>query len=130
MPLSQFMQKQVLDFLCGGATATRPPGRWLQFANTNPRTDSAFDGPIPSRVSVSFNFAISGASGFVSNALATTGFTTGATAICTLTGWNLYDSSVGGNRIAYGTLATTFSLASGTVDQVAVSAAALRITLS
>lgn len=129
MPLTQFMQKQVLDFMCGGASAATPLARWLQFATATPRSDSAFDGPIPSRLSVSFNAAASPA-GSVSNAIATTGFTTGATAICTLTGWNLYDASVGGNRLAYGTLATTFSLGSGTTDQIALSAGAMRITLA
>lgn len=130
MPLTQFMQKQLLDFvLGGGGVVSAPAARWVQFATANPRSDSAFDGPIRSRLSVSFNSAASPA-GSVSNGLATTGSLTAATLAATCTGWNLYDASVGGNRIAYGTLATTFSLASGTADQIALAAGAMRITLS
>ena len=136
MPLTPYMKKQVLDFICGGAAVTRPASRFIQFANTNPASDSAFDAPIRSRLSAQFAPASTGATGFATISSAVTigsgalgGSTAGPTAACTLTGWNLYDSGIGGTRLAYGTLSVTFSLASGT-DAVAISASALRITLT
>lgn len=135
MPLTQYMQKQVLDFICGGATVTRPGSRFVQFATVSPRSDSAFDGPIRSRLSISFAAANS-PGGFVSNASAPTigsgalgGSTAGATVSCTLVGWNLYDSGIGGTRLAYGTLSASVGVASG-VDTLSIALSALRITLT
>jgi hypothetical protein len=128
MPLTQYGQKLVLDYLLGGATATRPTIRQIQFATASPRTDSAFDAPIRSRVTGSF-FAGNSPQGSVNNRAATgiTAASAYATAICTLVGWNLYDAAAGGNRLAYGTLSASVGCASG--DWVSISASALKITL-
>lgn len=124
MPLTPFMQKNLLDWvLGGGGVVSSPPGRWMCFATSSPTSVTAFDGSI-SRVTVGFSGAASPA-GSASNA---TGITRSLSAVQTFFGWNLYDSSVGGTRIAYGTLAVSAPCVSG--DAPTLSPGAFKLTLS
>jgi hypothetical protein len=126
MPLTNYLNKQVLDWITGGASATQPVGRWIQWATGSPNQNGASDGPFSSRFTITFAAANS-PQGTVTNVAAVTGAVASTAATCL--GWNLYDSSVGGNRLAYGTLSASISCRSAT-DQPAFAAGALKITLS
>lgn len=126
MPFTQYAQKALLDWLTGAAAVSQPPGRWIQFATASPRSDSAFDGPFTSRQTVTFAGANS-PQGSVTNAAALTCGV--ATAAATPVGWNLYDRSVGGTRLAYGTLSASIGCKSGN-DNPAFIAGGLKITIS
>lgn len=123
MPLTQDFQKRMLDWALGGASATQPTGRFIQWATASPRSDSAFDGPFSPRQTVTFASANS-PQGSVTNLNAITGT---ATAAATAVGWNLYDANAGGNRIAYGTL--TANVGCKSADNPAFAAGGLKITL-
>src|SRR5215475_7060011 len=125
MPLTDVFEKQLLDWALGGAAGSQPTQRWIQFATASPRTDSAFDGPFSPRATVTFAAANS-PQGSVTN-LNTISVIT-ATAAGTAVGWNLYDRSVGGTRIAYGTCTANIGCKSG--DQPALNPGTLKITLS
>jgi hypothetical protein len=125
MPLHPEFGKRLLDWTTGAAAATQPPGRWLQFATASPTSQSAFDGPFSSRRTVTFAAANS-PQGSKTNLGAVTGATVSVAA--TAVGWNLYDSSVGGTRIAFGTFAAAVGCKSG--DWPVLSAGALKITIS
>ncbi len=124
MPLTGYMEKNALDWQLGGAAAVQPPGRFIQWATASPTSQSAFDGPFSPRQTVTFGAAASPA-GSVTNANAMTGT---ATAAATAVGWNLYDSAVGGTRLAYGTLSANVGCKSA--DNPAFAAGTLTITLS
>lgn len=126
MPLTEYFEKQILDWQLGGAAASQPPGRWIQWATASPRSDSAFDGPFSSRMTVTFAAANS-PQGSATNLNAITGAIASAAATCV--GWNLYDRSVGGTRLAYGTLTANVGCKSGN-DNPAFAAGALKITLA
>lgn len=121
------MQKAILDWCLGGAAATEPANWWLQWATASPTTASAFDGPLSPRMTATFGSAQSPAGSCTAKAqIAGT-----ATAACTVVGWNIYDASVDGNRLIFGTLASAVGLASGDnpIFQ-AVGANVLKITLA
>lgn len=126
MPFTPYMEKAVIDWITGAAAATRPGGRWIQWATASPTTASAFDGAFTSRVTVSFAPANS-PQGSATNALACSGATCSAAA--TAVAWNIYESSVGGSRLAYGTLTASLGCKSAT-DNPAFGAGALKITLT
>lgn len=123
MPLTDYMAKNILDWMLGGAAAVQPPGRFIQWATGSPTEAGASDGPFSPRQTVTFAGANSPA-GSVTNVNAITGT---ATAVGTAIGWNLYDRSVGGTRLAYGTL--TANVGCKSADNPAFPAGALRITL-
>lgn len=124
MGATQYLAKQMLNWALGGAAATQPVGWWIQFATGTPNTSGASDGPFTPRKTVTFNPASSPAMSAV-NKLAISGCT--ATAIATALGWNIYDASVGGNRLLFGTLTGPMGCASG--DVAGINAGALTITL-
>jgi hypothetical protein len=126
MALTQYMMKNILDWALGGAAAVQPAGQWLQWATGTPNTSGASDGPFSSRITVSFA-AMNSPQGSKTNLGAITGATPTVAATCL--GWNLYDSSVGGNRIAFGTLSASISCRSNT-DNPSFAAGALKITLT
>lgn len=121
--ITPYLQKALLDWCTGAAAVTQPTQRWVQWATQSPTTQSAFDGPFRSRITVTFAGANS-PDGSVTNLNAMTGT---ATAIGTAVGWNLYDRSSGGTRLAFGTLAASVGCASA--DNPCFSAGALKITL-
>jgi len=126
MAFDPFIDKALLDWVLQGATPTRPGKTYLQFATASPTTQSAFDGPFTSRMTVTFGAAASPA-GSATNANAITGPVPTAAATCV--GWNLYDASAAGTRLAFGTLTASLGCKSAT-DNPALAAGALRITLA
>jgi len=125
MPLTDVFEKQLLDWGLGGAAASQPTQRWIQFATASPTNANAFDGPFSPRATVTFAAANS-PQGSVTN-LNTISVVT-ATAAGTAVGWNIYDRSVGGTRIAYGTCTAAIGCKSG--DQPALNPGTLKITLA
>ena len=124
MPFMQAQEQGMLDWVCGGANPTRPASRWISFATGSPNDAGASDGPFQSRVTCTFAAAASptqSATNANAMSLAT------ATAAATVVGWNLWNSSAGGVRLAYGTATAAIGCKSG--DNVVIGAGALVITL-
>ena len=118
MALTSFMQKKVLDWMLGGAGAqTAPAQQWLSLASGVPNANGASDaGQLNSRLlinsgAVTGMAAANSPQGSATNLSARSNAT--ATAAATISGWNLYDSVVGGTRLAYGTVSPGFTIASG-----------------
>jgi hypothetical protein len=124
-PLTDVGEKLLLDWVLGGATPTRPATRWISFATASPNITSAFDGPIQSRMTVTFASANSPQMS-VTNLNAVSNIT--ATAACTVVGWSLWNSSSGGTRLAYGT--ATAAIGCKANDNIAIGAGAIKITLA
>lgn len=129
MPVSDAFEKVMLDWVLGGAAVSRPSARFVSFATQSPNVTSAFDGPFSGpffgRGTVTFAAANS-PQGSVTNLNAFSNIT--ATAVGTAVGWNLWNSSSGGTRIAYGT--TTAVIACASADTIGIAAGAIKITLS
>jgi len=101
LPIDPLYQKAMLDWVTGGAAATRPGGRWVSLATASPTSQSAFDGPFTPRQTATFAAANSPQGSATNlNIMSFTLTAASATAIA----WNLWESSVGGARLAYGTL--------------------------
>lgn len=125
MPLSDVFEKAVLDWVTGAAAATQPASRWISFATQSPTSQSAFDGPWQSRMTVTFAAANSPQMSATNlNAVSNITATAGATAV----GWNMWNSSAGGTRIAYGTTTANIGCKSG--DNIGIAAGAIKITLT
>jgi len=124
MSFTPYIQKALLDWVLQGATPARPGAAWVQWATQSPNWSSAFDGPYSPRQTVSFAAANS-PTGSKTNLNAITGRNTAA---ATAVGFNIYDSNVGGTRLAYGTL--TASIAGSSGDQPAFAAGGLVVVLS
>lgn len=124
MGLTQYLQKQLLDWSLGGAAGTQPAGRFLMFATGSPNTSGASDGPFSPRKTVTFA-AENSPQMSATNVAAISGCT--ATAIATALGWNIYDNATGGNRIFFGTM--TASLGCASADVAGFNAGGLTITL-
>jgi hypothetical protein len=126
MPLTGALDKSALDWVLGGAAPARPGGRWLSFATGSPNANGASDGAATPRCTVTFAAANSPQNS-VTNLNAISATVSGAAAQ-TFLGWNLYDSSAGGVRLAYGTCTAAIGCKSG--DNPSLSAGALKLTLS
>lgn len=124
MPLDPFYQANTLNWITGGATPVNPTGRWINLATGSPNQTGGSDGPFTSRQTMTFAAANS-PQGSKTNLNART---FQATAACTVVGWNLYDSSVAGSRIAYGTFTASLGCASADTPNFAVGA--VKITLA
>lgn len=125
MPLDPYYAKNLLDYCLGGAAAVQPSNRFISLATQSPTTQSEFLGPFtPVRKSASFAAANSPQMSATNRQTAS--FT--ATAACTVVGWNLYDSSAGGSRLAFGTLSASVGCASA--DTFGFPAGTLTITMS
>lgn len=125
MPLTGEGRKWALDWLMAGSNVTRPSQRWVSFATGTPTTAGASDGPIQSRMSVTFAAANS-PQGSVTNLNAFSAIT--ATAAATVVGWNLWDASVNGTRMLYGTVTANIGCKSG--DNIVMAAGAIKISLA
>jgi hypothetical protein len=124
-PITDVMEKAMLDWVLGGAAATRPSTRWISMATASPNVTSAFDGPFQSRNTVTFAAANSPAMS-VTNLNNLSLMTCSAAA--TVVGWNIWNSSSGGTRLFYGTMTAAIGCKSG--DNVQIGAGALKIVLS
>lgn len=129
MPLDQYAQKALIDWVTGAAAVSQPTQRWVSFATASPRSDSAFDGPWSGgafgRATVTFAGANS-PQGSVTNLNAFSNIT--ATAAATAVGWNLWDRSSGGTRLAYGTV--TANIGCKSADNIGIAAGAIKIVIS
>jgi hypothetical protein len=124
-PLSDSMEKILLDWVTGGAAVTRPATRWISFATQSPTSQSDFDGPFRSRMTVTFAAANSPQMS-ATNLNAVSNIT--ATAAATAVGWNLWNSSAGGTRLAFGTC--TAAIGCKSADNIGIAAGAIKITLT
>jgi hypothetical protein len=126
MPLTDILDKSSLDWVLGGASPTRPSGRWLSFATGTPNNAGASDGGATPRCTVTFAAANSPQNSATNlNAISAT---VSGVAAFTFVGWNLYDSSAGGVRLAHGTCTAAIGCKSG--DNPSLPAGALVLTLS
>ena len=123
MAFDAYIEKALLDWMLQGATPTAPAGMWIGLATQSPTSVSAFEAPV-TRHTVTFSAAASPA-GSASNRAAVTIL---ATAACTPVGWNIWQSSAGGSRWAWGTL--TASVTCSSAQTVGFAAGGLKITLS
>ena len=130
MPLSDVFEKALLDWVTGGASVTRPATRWISLATAAPTSESSFDGPFSNaargRATVTFAAANS-PQGSATNLNAFSNITATA-APASVFGWNLWNSSSGGTRIAYGTATAAIGAKSG--DNIGIAAGAIKIVLS
>jgi len=126
MPFDPYIEKAIIDWITGAGSPTRPPGCWIQWATASPNETSAFDGAFTSRRTVTFAPANS-PQGSVTNLAAISGATPSAAA--TAVGWNIYDRSVGGTRLMYGTLTAALGCKSAN-DNPTFAAGGLKITLT
>lgn len=128
MPLTPYMKKNVLDWVLGGAAAVQPTQRWVQWATGIPNDAGASDGAVNSRESLDMAAAQSGgAAASATNRSARSNGTVTAAAQ-SVRGFNIYDSTVGGTRLIYGTCTVGFSATSG--SGIALSAGRLTISIS
>jgi len=126
MPFSDVLEKSTLDWVLGGGAPVRPGGRWLSFATGSPNAAGASDGGFTPRCTVTFAAANSPQMS-VTNLNAISATVSGVASL-TAIGWNLYDSSAGGVRLAYGTTTAAIGCKSG--DNPSLPAGALKITLT
>ncbi len=124
MPFHPARAKDALDWLLGGASPTRPSARFVSFATASPRTDSAFDGPFSGGLFGRATVTFAAASSPIGTATNLNAFSNITTAV----GWNLWDASSGGTRIAYGTV--TANIGCKSADNVGIAAGAIVVTLS
>ncbi len=108
MPFSAFMQKQILDWVLGGANPTRPAAQFIGLATGSPTSVSDSHAPM-SRVTCLFGAAASPA-GTVSN---TAVMTIIATLAATPNNWFMYDATNAGNMLMYGSLNAQTTLSAG-----------------
>lgn len=127
--LDAFHAKNLLDWCLGGAAASAPSNRFISLATQPPTSVSAFDGPFSRSGTVggraTWNAAAENSPQMSATNRSLMSFT--ATAIATVVGWNLWNSSSGGNRLAFGTLSASVGCASG--DTFGFAAGALVITM-
>lgn len=124
--LTPLFAKNLLDFITGAAADNKPASRWISLATASPTTQSAFDGPFSNAAfgRASWNAAAANSPQMSATNRSTMSYT--ATALGTAVGWNMYNSSSGGTRIAFGTLSSSVGCASG--DTFGFAAGALVIT--
>lgn len=100
--LSAYAQKAVLDWLLGGDTPTQPSARWLGLSYGAPSSTNGSEIATASRATVNVAAAAS-PGGSASNAAAVV-FAAFSYA-STVSGWQLWDASTGGNMLWFGTMA-------------------------
>lgn len=110
MGADPYLAKAMLDWALLGATPTQPASLFMQLATAVPTTDAAYEAPqFTNRMRMTFAAAQSPAG----SATNLNSYIRTATAAATLTGWNLWDSPSGGNRLFFGTLTAAIACPSG-----------------
>jgi hypothetical protein len=99
MALSPYLQKSVLDWVCGGATATRPAGRWIGLADANGSEVNVND---YARRSIGFGEAFASATMLAAMTMGPYALSANIS-VHTL---QIYDASVSGNLLLATALAT------------------------
>lgn len=131
MPVSQYAQKAMLDWIAGGATPAAPTIWAVGLSLGTPASNSASEASVSaySRQLVTFAAATTPAgSASVSNVNA---FTFTVSSACTLKGYQVWDtrlSSGSGNMLFYGLLSASSVMVAG--DTLAIPIGSLKITLS
>jgi hypothetical protein len=130
MPLTDYAEKAMLDWLLGGAVPTQPASRWISLATGSPNAAGASDGLFTPRCTVTFAGANS-PQGSATNLNVISGTLVAVAGVSsgTVLGWNLYDRSSGGTRLAYGTMSSASGVRT-TGSTVGIPAGALKITIS
>jgi hypothetical protein len=130
MPLTDYGEKLLLDWILGGAAASTAPGRWISLATGSPNQAGASDGLFTPRGTVTFAAANS-PQGSATNLNIISGTLVAVAGVSsgTVFGWNLYDRSQGGTRLAYGTTSSASGVRT-TGSTVAFLAGTLKITLA
>jgi len=126
MPFHSSVEQDMLDWVTGAAAVTRPGGRWIGWATGSPDDISDSAGRI-TRGTCTFAAANS-PQGSVTNLNSVFGTNTGPAA--TAVGWNLYNSSVGGSRLAFGTLTSQLGCRASGTDQCSVGPGGLKVILT
>ncbi len=130
MPLTDYGEKLLLDFVLGGAAPSSPPGRWISLATGTPNAAGASDGLFTPRGTVTFAAANSPQGSATNlNVISGTLVAVAGTSSGTVFGWNLYDSNLNGTRLAYGTVANASGCRT-TGSTVAFAVGSLKITLA
>lgn len=117
-------QKAMLDWVLGGAAATRPGSRFLSFATQSPTSVSSFDGPFTPRRTATFAAANSPQMS-CTNAAA---ISATASAVATIVGFNIWNAPTGGQRLFWGTMTASVGCASG--DTIGIPTGALKVVLT
>jgi hypothetical protein len=128
MPLTPYLAKALLDWSLGGATPTRPVGRFIGFASGSPTTASDSAAAL-TRATATFSAANSPAGSVVLAAPVTCSCTAAAQKVLY---WNLYDGVTASTRLAYGTLTASALVSSGSAAffVAGTGAGSLTMTLS
>jgi hypothetical protein len=126
MAFTTLMEKAMLDWMTGGAAASRPSARFIGWATGSPDDNGASEARI-TRGTCTFAAANS-PQGSVTNLNSVFGTNTGPAA--TFVGWNLYDAAAGGNRLAYGTLTSQLGCRASGTDQCSVGPGGLKVILT
>lgn len=130
MPLTSFAAKLCLDWLCGGAAATRPSARYVSLATGTPDGANALDGPFtPVRASfvpAAANLPAGTLSGSVTN-LSVMSYTPSGGVARTAQGVNLWDAAAAGNRLAYAGIA---NIGAKSTDTASIPVGSFKLTLN
>jgi hypothetical protein len=98
MPFDPYIEQALLNWCTGAAAVTRPSAWFLAMESGIPNYTSDSLAPM-SRGTMTFQAASTGVSASVS---LKAGATCSATAAATITWWAMFNSSAGGQRLAYG----------------------------
>ena len=124
MPFDPFIEQALLNWCTGAAAVTRPSGWFIACESGVPNYSSDSLAPM-SRGTLTFQAASTGVSASVS---LSAGAACSASAAATITGWAIFNSSSGGQRLMYGTLASSTGIHVG--SGASFSPANLKITLA
>ncbi len=130
MPLTDYGETILLDWILGGAVPARPATWWVSLATGTPNAAGASDGLFTPRGRCTFGAADSPSGSATNiNVISGTLVAVAGTSSGTVFGWNLYDSNLNGTRLAYGTVANASGCRT-TGSTVAFAAGSLKITLA
>lgn len=112
MPFDTFIQKALLDWNTGAASVTRPTGRFVGLESGSARFSS--DSPAQCfRTTALFAGAVSVAGSPFAQVTNSAAATLSCSAVCTVFGFAIYNSTSGGQRLMYGSLTATQTLRIG-----------------
>src|SRR5215467_12453126 len=117
MPFSAYARKATLDWLLGGAAATRPTTRFVGLSFGTPTSVSGSEGSWSGYARQAFAAgAAASPAGSASNTTAVTFTASAAVTASAIKGFQIWDTNLGtnsGNMLYYGTLSTSQTMVSG-----------------
>jgi hypothetical protein len=128
--ISQYAGKAVLDWLLGGAAASRPTVRHVSFASGTPTEAGASDGRFTNAAGVRQTVTMAAANSpqnSATNLGALSATVSGQAAAGTVLGYNIWDAAAAGNRLAFGGIA---AIGAKSTDSVSFPVGSLKITLT